>query len=149
MLFPSGFAVITSAMGIRRRRSYYTLWTGGVFLCVALILAIKTAHFVSAAAHAQGDVVSLQLGQKAGVAPHVRFNAADGSAVEFTSGVASNPPSHRVGERVTVLYDPANPHHAEIEDFFTLWSSSAAFGAVGLVVLLIGLLGFTMRQQPE
>jgi hypothetical protein len=136
-------------MGIRRTRSYYTLWSGGILLCVALILAIKTAHFVFGAAHAPGDVLSLVPGPKAGVAPHVRFTAASGSAVEFTSAVASSPPSHRVGEQVMVLYDPANPQHAEIEGFFTLWSPPVAFGAVGLVVLVLGLLGFTMRQRPQ
>lgn len=133
-------------MGIRRGTGY-TLWTGCALLGVALILALKTAVFVAGSAHAQGQVIGLEPGQKAGVAPQVRFTAADGGAVEFTSAVASSPPSHRPGERVGVLYDPANPRHAEIEGFFTLWSPAAVFAAVGLVVLALGRIGFVMRSS--
>lgn len=129
------------------RGRIYTLWTGSVCVVVALVLAAKTAHFESRAASATGAVIGLEPGQKAGMAPRVRFVAADGSQVEFTSAVASSPPSHRPGERVPVLYDPTDPKHAEIKGFFTLWSPAAAFGGIGVVMLGLWGLGFAMSRR--
>jgi hypothetical protein len=45
--------------------------------------------------------------------PVVRFEAQDGKTVEFQSGLGTNIPP-RVGEEVTVIYDPSRPHEARV-----------------------------------
>lgn len=45
--------------------------------------------------------------------PSVRFQTADGRTVEFQSKLGSNAPP-RVGDEVTVLYDPQRPEEARV-----------------------------------
>jgi hypothetical protein len=45
--------------------------------------------------------------------PSVRFQTADGRTVEFQSKVGSNAPP-KVGEEVTVYYDPERPEDAKL-----------------------------------
>ena len=45
--------------------------------------------------------------------PSVRFQPADGRTVEFQNGVGSNAPP-KVGEEVTVYYDPERPEEAKL-----------------------------------
>jgi hypothetical protein len=43
----------------------------------------------------------------------VRFETQDGKTVEFESGLGTNIPP-RVGEEVTVIYDPSRPQEAKV-----------------------------------
>jgi Protein of unknown function (DUF3592) len=45
--------------------------------------------------------------------PSVRFQTQDGKTVEFENKVGSNAPP-RVGDKVTVIYDPARPEEAKV-----------------------------------
>jgi hypothetical protein len=45
--------------------------------------------------------------------PSVRFQMPDGKTVEFQNGVGSNAPP-KVGEEVTVYYDPERPEDAKL-----------------------------------
>jgi hypothetical protein len=47
------------------------------------------------------------------ICPSVRFQTADGRTVEFQNGVGSNAPP-KVGEEVTVYYDPERPEDAKL-----------------------------------
>jgi len=47
------------------------------------------------------------------VFPSVRFQTQDARTVEFQNEVGSNAPP-RVGDEVTVLYDPARPEDAKV-----------------------------------
>jgi hypothetical protein len=52
--------------------------------------------------------------------PVIEF-VAGGQTFTFESGNASDPPAYDVGEKVRVLYDPANPETAQIDSFFERW----------------------------
>lgn len=45
--------------------------------------------------------------------PSVRFQTADGRTIEFRNKIGTNAPP-RVGDEVTVLYDPAWPEEAKV-----------------------------------
>ncbi|CAA9438541.1 MAG: hypothetical protein AVDCRST_MAG22-3874 [uncultured Rubrobacteraceae bacterium] len=45
--------------------------------------------------------------------PSVRFQTADGRTVEFQNKIGTNAPP-RVGDEVTVIYDPARPEEAKV-----------------------------------
>lgn len=45
--------------------------------------------------------------------PSVRFQTADGRTIEFQNKIGTNAPP-RVGDEVTVIYDPAHPEDAKV-----------------------------------
>ena len=47
--------------------------------------------------------------------PVVRYTPDGGSAIEFRSTIGNSPRAYHEGQAVTVLYDPAAPHHAIIQ----------------------------------
>ena len=81
----------------------------------------RAVHFKKTAVQAQGAVVELKEGSSGGSNSHpvyypiIRY--ADTAMQEHTlySGTGSFPPEYAVGDRVSVLYDPANPKGGEGE----------------------------------
>jgi hypothetical protein len=70
--------------------------------------------------------------ERVSYAPVVRFTTGDGREIEF-HGRGGSDRDLAEGDRVTVIYDPANPIRASIVSFIDLWLPSAvAFGVVFL-----------------
>jgi hypothetical protein len=109
----------------------------------------KTRRFVHASASAAGTVTDSvsrwhrDPGDAPGVSrlsyPVVRFVTTDGRTFEFESQVGSNL-APRVGQQVTVLYDPLNPKEAKIKSFTMLWALPLAFTVLGVLLLFPGVL---------
>ena len=55
-------------------------------------------------------------------APIVRFVTKDGRSITSSSNIYGS--RHRIGESVTVRYDPADPENAKIDSFSQLWGWS-------------------------
>ena len=66
--------------------------------------------------------------------PSVRFQTADGRTVEFHNKLGTNAPP-RVGEEVTVLYDPERPEDAKVSLSDTFKPNPKVFLAVGAIFL--------------
>jgi hypothetical protein len=103
-------------------------------------------EFARTASVTAGTVVGLVEKKPSGkrrplYAPVVRFRPS-GEAVEreFTSRSGSRPASHRMGDTVQVLYDPANPSHACLQN----WDDSNARLAVAVYTLVSVVAGFLM-----
>ena len=111
---------------------------GVAMLLVAGTLAWFRSSAIAARTHADGTVVELTHYGK-GFRPVVEFTPASGQAVRFTSVVASNPPAFRVGERVGVYFDVANPGDAFIDTFWQLWFLPMIFTLIGAPLALLGL----------
>ena len=71
--------------------------------------------------------------------PIVKFADRAGQEHTLYSSVGSYPPSYAVGDHAPILYDPADPKHAEINSFFSLWLLPLVFGILGSLDLLTGL----------
>lgn len=70
--------------------------------------------------------------ERVSYAPVVRFTTADGREIEF-HGRGGSDRGFTHGDRVTVVYDPANPIRARIVSFLDLWLPAAvAFGVAFL-----------------
>jgi hypothetical protein len=114
---------------------------GLVMLAGAAFWYQSLRSFVAEASLAPGRVVELVRSQTGNNSPTyrpvVRFTAADGEAVEFTS-TGSNPPSYYKGEKVEVLYKPRIPQDAMIKSFFSLWGGPLSLGGTGAIFFLIG-----------
>jgi hypothetical protein len=127
----------------------------GVFSAVGVGMLVgsffifsNTSRFIAGASEAEGKVIALDRsrsssssgsGSSTTYRPVVEFTSGTGKRIEFTSSVGSSPPSHRVGESVTVLYNPADPYSARIKSFFQLWFGFLIVFFLGLVFAAIGL----------
>ena len=114
---------------------------GLLMIVIAVAWYANVRAFVAKAAVAQGTVVDLlpvRSDNSTTWKPVVRFTSADRQNVEFTSSTSSNPPSYSKGEKVEVLYAPANPYDAKINGFFSLWGGASIVGGLGAVFFLIG-----------
>jgi hypothetical protein len=93
---------------------------------------------------AQGEVISLvrrrsrKVGEIGVFCPIVKFWTPSGQEIQFESQFGTLPASHKVGQTVPVLYEPANPQNAEISSAMTKWLVPLSFGLMGLIVLSIG-----------
>jgi hypothetical protein len=110
----------------------------------SVFLYSNTTGFVARAATAEGKVIDLvrdrsSSGSSSTYRPVVEFTIPTGLRVEFTSGVGTSPPAYRVGEPVTVLYDPVDPNKARIKSFFSLWFGFMIVFALGLIFAILGL----------
>jgi hypothetical protein len=126
---------------------------GGIFgfvgvgmLIGATIFYLNTQNFTKHAMNAPGTVVSLQRsvsrsskgGTSTTYAPVVEYTAADGQTRTFTSSLSSSPPAYQTGQPVKVLYDPAPPYKAEINDFMSMYFLPVLLGIMGTIFTTIG-----------
>lgn len=131
----------------------FRLLFGGIFglvgigmLVGAAICYINGQKFVAYAMKATGTVLSLERnvsrsskgGTSVTYAPVVQYTAADGDVRTFTSSLSSSPPAYHEGQQVKVLYDPAPPYKAEINDFLSMHFGTLILGIMGTVFSTIG-----------
>lgn len=65
--------------------------------------------------------------------PNVTFNTSQGEIITFeATGIVG---SYKVGDTADVIYNPQNPHNAEINTFWAMW-------VIPLIVTLVGLVAF-------
>ncbi len=112
-----------------------------VLVGLALIVAGLSARRTNRARErgwleATGEIVELMPGDinAARLHPVARYQREDGSVGQVRDSVATQPPRFRVGDRVQVRYDPADPAQAII----------GAGGAAILPSVLIGLGAFVL-----
>lgn len=74
--------------------------------------------------------------------PVVEFRTASGQSVRQQAATGSNPPSHRVGETVEMVYDPSDPQGARINDFTSIWLLPAVLLGIGAIFALAGVGAF-------
>lgn len=114
-----------------------------ICLAISLFAFLHARSFTSAASRAQGTVVRLEKreSRESGTSyyPIVTFQDASGATQELFSSVGSFPPSHKVGDTVTVLYRAEEPRKAKLDNFFDVWGLAAITGGVGAFWLIVGL----------
>lgn len=109
-----------------------------------LIGAAMLAGAVAVQVHRVGDQANMlaatgTVTDIAGGCPTIEFSTTNGQSVSFRGGVCSNPPSFDIGESTAVLYDAANPNHAQLDSFMENWFASLILGGMGAVFTLLGL----------
>lgn len=130
-------------------------WIGAFFAGVGLIFGIiaglliyRDAGFASTAEKAQGTVIGLvrqiprdDRSQSSGVTytAVVAFRDRSGRRQEMSEGISSNPPRFSVGEAVSVLYDPAHPSKAVVDDLWGRIGTAVIFLGVALPLVILGV----------
>lgn len=116
------------------------LTIGVALLGVAAYLAWREWQFAQRAERADGKIVGVEPGQELGSSdyPLIRFATRDGHSVEFRANVtmrgAIQGPGFRgyqVGQHLPVLYDPAHPADAVVDEFLLRHVASIAVAAMG------------------
>lgn len=121
-----------------------------ILLAIGLITGAIVAYArqrakLNAAHTAEGIVVMLEQrsvtpGNPGAYYPVVEFTAASGQTIRFESNFGSRPAGQRVGQIVSVRYDPANPYKAEIDSGLSrLLIPGILFGMGGIACCLGGL----------
>jgi hypothetical protein len=114
-----------------------------ILFAVAIYQGKRTAHLEANGLRAEGQVASLKLESSSGshgsatYYPVVRFRTETKALVEFKDSVGSNPPSYRVGDKVTVLYLADDPRREAIIDRGPFWNwAIPGFLLLGALLLL-------------
>ncbi len=120
-----------------------------VLVCLAIFQGMKIAHLEAVGLRAPGVVVRLKQEDSSGHSTYyaiVRYRTDRNESVEFKDNVGSNPPGHRPGDKVTVLYLADNPRQEAIVDR-GIWLN---WGIPGIIILvaafLVWLLVVTLRS---
>ncbi|MFI9487313.1 DUF3592 domain-containing protein [Promicromonospora sp. NPDC052451] len=126
---------------------------GAVFGTAAGVLAAGTAEFLASARPADGVVVGLDEdlsrdgdGRTRSVYHPVVAYEVGGQEHTVTGRTGTSPPAYDVGERVTVLYDPAAPDEARIKEGYAYWLETV-FGLVALVLCAVGGVLVVLRSR--
>jgi hypothetical protein len=127
----------------------FTAIFGGVFPLVGVILLVISIsiYFSNASAReasvlTTGTVVGMQESydpEGSWYAPIVRFTTTKGEVVEFTSSTKSRPASYGPGDTVEVIYQPDDPHGAQIDTAFERYGASAILAIVGFGLTVAGV----------
>ena len=110
------FTVITTLLGI-------------ILLLYSVYSLYQINKFVSSSVKTNGSVTSINLFTIRDKSPQtnlhsytsvkVRFTTLKGKTIEFDSdAIDMNPPQYKVGEILTVYYNPNNPNEAKVDSFF-------------------------------
>lgn len=117
---------------------------GGIFLFIgicmlisAIIAYVNNVSFIETAEKTNGVVTELIL-RKSAYYPVIQFRTTTNEVINFNSPVGSLPPSYRVGEEVTVFYDPANPYSATLNGFWSKWTVSIILSFLGVIFSFLG-----------
>lgn len=127
-------------------------WTltglGGLFLGFGLAIFAVDLRFFADAKRSPGEVVSVRVSGKGGVAPDVAYTDDLGRARVFHSPHFSKP-SYAVGDRVTIGYDPRDPDNAAIDSFFDRHLLPTTACGIGLIPFTVGVLGLRRRSRRK
>jgi hypothetical protein len=110
---------------------------GITLLSFGLYNLVDTVKFSNASVSGLGTITGYSVSKSSGTrssktfAPEVSFRAPSGRLIRFRSQLSTSIISKKVGDRIAVKYDPAEPHHAEIDGFLPMWGPS-------LILLLLG-----------
>jgi len=122
----------------------------------ALFLYQGTRSFLAEAERVEGTVINfVQTYSGYGItyAPVVHFVNRNNEIIVVVSSIATNTPGYEKGEKVEVLYVPAKPQDAIINNFFALWGGSVISGAMGAIFFLTGagvaLVPMLKKRQGE
>lgn len=136
-------------------RNVFTL-IGGIFAGVGSLLLIASAvmlyrdnSFATNAEVANGRVLTLERnvsrerrdGQSRTSITYtaiVEYTDQSGQRHEMAETIRTNPPRLSTGQEVQVLYDPANPAHAVVDDFWGRKGIVVIFGFLGAIFTVLG-----------
>jgi hypothetical protein len=124
---------------------------GVSLLAASAFLAWETSTFIRTSKTVPGRVVDLEWRKGSSGTGGYRtvFTFTDGSGQAHTvrTKTAHNPPTHRIGAAVEVLFQPTYPEDARIRSFQTLWLIPAALAGAGVGFAGVGACAFVVARR--
>ncbi len=108
--------------------------TGSLLVAAAMERLAKETEFAQRAWPALAVVVAFDAGPS-GVDPILEFRTETGDPVRMKLDMAAH--AYAIGDYAPVLYDPANPRRAVLNDFSRLWALSSLLGLTGLLLVAV------------
>jgi hypothetical protein len=109
---------------------------GGAIILFVVKSFIETFVFLRAATSTTGTVIRLATTRNSDgqtlYRPVFQYQTNDGTRYQYTSTIASSPPSDKVGDTVRLLYLRKNPQNAKVKSFSELWLLNIIFAVIGL-----------------
>jgi hypothetical protein len=126
-------------------RGIFFLGVSGVLLSISISTGMATRQFVREAAVATGVVTKLNAG---GSHPDIEFTTPTGQKMSYAQGGWIS--GYKPGDRVRVLYRPADPHAtASIDATGALWFAPGLTGLLGFAFILIGIVSIVRPDAIE
>lgn len=115
----------------------FLLLFGLGFIGPATYFILKSASLAQSGEVAQGAVFANKE-SKGNSTPVVDFTTPAGQQVRFVGNMSSHPPVYQVGEKVRVLYLPADPSTHAIDSFREMWFIPSVLMPIGIAAALGG-----------
>jgi hypothetical protein len=109
---------------------------GWAMLAGAVFIALRADEARREWIRVEGVIVDYTQGETD--APIVEYEAPNGETRRVTGGVSTNPRAGKVGDRVPVLINPADPDDVRLGTALELWFVPGLLGGMGGVFVVIG-----------
>jgi len=123
---------------------------GLILLAIGAFLYFREASFLSKAEKVTGTVTDLQFSSSSdgggSYCPVIDFDTKAGEPVRYYGNVCSQPPAYDIGDKVDVVYDPADIKHVQMNSFWSQYLGAIIFGGLALMFLLLGLWGGILKH---
>ena len=105
------------------------------------VVTVNQYNFIQHSQKSSGLVIDniLSGGKSRSYHPVVKFKTPEGTDVQFTSSVGTNPAEFHIGQAVDILYDPLNPQKAQTNSVVDLWMGSVLTAILGTAFVLAGI----------
>lgn len=114
-----------------------------------LIFTLITLSFTGGAQAATGTVTGL-VNDNGYKYPQIQYTPANTNTITFQANYSSRSEPYNVGDKVPLLYDPANPKSARIDSFASLWAVPVTLAGIGALLLAVwGVLELIQRRLPS
>jgi hypothetical protein len=125
---------------------------GSISLVVCILLIGQTAVYLGTSDFTTGTVVAFREVPSKDPAlpnyyPHITFATQSGEVFEFESVFGGSGHTYRVGEVVSVVYDPTHPKSAKINDPYNLWFRAGITGMVAIFFFASGWIFMRYRNS--
>jgi len=117
---------------------------GALLLAIAAFLYFREQAFLASGETVTGTVSTFEVSNSddsTTYCPVITFRTKRGESVEYHANVCSSPPSHDVGEKVEVVYDPENIKHVQMNGFWSKYVGVFVLAVIGLPFFLLGAWG--------
>lgn len=119
-----------------------------LFLLIGIGALVEAVLFSAGASRTVGLVVDVSVSRDsdgASYAPMIAYQSADGQTHTGVTHISSGNYDYARGDRVDILYDPADPEIVRIDSFFSLYGFGLIFALVGGAFLV--MLRFVRRMM--
>lgn len=148
------YIIVISVQNTMKYLNYIFTTVGLAFIILACFFYNKTNTFLKTATTANGVVKELiqvrnSSNKSLTYKPLILFTDKNNKNIEFSSSSSSNPPSYSEGEKVQVLYNPAQSSDAKINTFLSIWGFSVILGSMGFIFFIVGLSFFINAKHKK